>query len=335
MTFIPPVLFQEHTQDPPPLNGWGRMSEGHRNSDARCSAKRRRGTVPPWMDYKFMESGDSNIGSLPLVVLKVPDIRAAEAFVKERGFIKVPPQYVEDWTASGCPANDLATKGLMKVSQRGGTGDIDDSTTFLLRPAWKLEFLFGDTHPITVEWHLVKEAVPHSAEGAGEGSIPKNVCSRMEESSKSLYLEPMAAFKEGGRPLNKGLKEKYRIRHTAKDRTIYLIGDGKLKKVKKTKKPKKGKKGDGMVRGKADSVPAPEPKSCPNTVQSEGDEPLTYVDSTERIAGKKKKVRRWNGTPRNIKKKSRKGEEADTRAKVRLSTVGVHFTERICFPGDH
>lgn len=316
MMFIPPVLFQEHTQDP--LNGRGRMGKGYRNRDARCSAKRRRGTVPAGMDYKFMEPGDSNVGSLPLAVLKVPDILAAEAFVKERGFIKVPPQYVEDWTASGCPANDLATKGLMKVSQRGGTGDIDDSNTFLLRPAWKLEFLFGDTHPTTVQWHLVKEAVLRSAEGTDEGSIPKNMCTWMCESSKSLY-KPMAAFKEGGHSLNKGLKEKYRIRHTAKDRTIYLIGDGKLKKVKKPKK--EGKKGDGMVRGRADSVPAPEPKSWPNTGQSEGDEPLTYVDSTERISGKKKKVRRWNGTPRNVKKKSSKGTDADTRAKVRLSTV--------------
>ena len=167
--------------------------------------------------------GDSDLKDF---TLRASNLKGALDVVKNGGFTVV-PQEATKFTASGCPPFwPHSTKGLVKASQRGGTGGEDDSTTFHMRDPWKVVFMHEGKK---VEWHLVKTAIPLSIANVRNGRNEENPSSGKIDSSKG-FGSPQQYLSQN--PLQAGMKERDRVRKAAKDSTVYLLGSPHKKSQK-------------------------------------------------------------------------------------------------------
>ena len=150
------------------------------------------------VDWSFSEPEKSSRESLfsGIPIKRVSSLRAAESFVATKGYAKVPKnlekEYTRHWSASECPANKLkwANKGLVKISQRGGTGGESDSTTYMLKPLLNLVFQHGYGENT---WLLVKAAQTSSVGSVRDGQNKANKPLTLCPSTQSQY-EPSNAY---------------------------------------------------------------------------------------------------------------------------------------------
>ena len=152
------------------------------------------------MEYSFTDPENSSHESLlnGIPMKRVANLRAAESFIATKGYAKVPQhlekEYTRHWSASECPPEKLkwATRGLVKISQRGGTGGESDSTTYMIKPLLSLQFPHGNGKN---NWLLVKVAQPASVGSVRDGQNKANKPLTLCHSTQSQY-EPSNAYME-------------------------------------------------------------------------------------------------------------------------------------------
>ena len=192
-------------------------------------------------DIRLGASGDDDF------TLRASNLKEALAKIKKGNFAvcRVQAPFVpsgEDpgkkdsklFTASGCPVTfPHATRGLVKVEQRGGTGGEEDWATYHAKTPWQIVFQHENQ---SVTWDLVKTAKPSRRGNVRDGVNMAEPClSGKMKCGTATYSPKQHLMKD---PLKGGRKEKDRIRRATKSSKVYLVGDPHWRRKKEEEKRK-------------------------------------------------------------------------------------------------